>query len=427
MGRFVSCRWEPDLDAPGPRRARRGGSFRAFVPDLLAEHRLTLDARVAADLADAERAMSELDSSVSQDRGPHRLEVLARMLLRAEAVGSSRVEGLVVSPRKLAMADLEPGSEPSGRALEVVGNIHALQEALDLAARPGPFTVARLRAIHARLLADTRDAPLAGVIRTEKNWIGGYTPLDAEYVPPPPEEVPALLEDLCAFVSGDAFSPLTQAAVAHAQFESIHPFADGNGRTGRALVQLVLRRRGLCRRFVPPISLVLATWSKRYVAALMGTRVEGGSESGLVVEGWQVWLELAAEAARVACAQAHEYERRIDELTDSWRDRVRDRFARTRADATVWVLLDWLAAAPLVTARTAAALTGRSSRAVGAAIRQLVAAGVLEQIGGRVRYRLYEAAGVFDLITETERALASPMGDTRRSPPARAVPSRPEK
>lgn len=422
MGRFVTREWTPDLNADGPRRARVGGVFRAWVPEYLVGRTFAIDARIAADVSDAERAMMDLDATVGHDGDSHRLEVLARLLLRAEAVGSSRVEGLVVSPRRIAMADLDPSLDPSGRALEVVGNIRALEEATALAGEPGPVTVDTVRAVHARLLAGTRDAHLGGVVRTEQNWIGGYTPLDAEYVPPPPEEVPALLQDLCAYLSGAEHPPLVQAAVAHAQFETIHPFADGNGRTGRALVQLVLRRRGLTPRFVPPISLVLATWANRYVDALMGTRVPDPEAES---EGWLRWIELATHAARVACSQARTYDRRVLDLVEVWRTRVRDAVGPLRADAAAWALLAVLPAAPLLTARTAADLIHRSPRAVDGAIAQLVRAGVLRQVGGRIRYRLYEADGVFDLVTEAERALASPTGDTRRDPPVRAAPARP--
>jgi Fic family protein len=262
------------------------------------------------------------------------------------------------------------------------------------------------------------------VVRTEQNWIGGSTPLDAEFVPPPHELLPELLEDLCAYMSEDAHPPLVQAALAHAQVEPLHPFADGNGRAGRALLQLVLRRRGLCRRFVPPISLVLATWSKRYVAALMGTRADEPAGGEAEVAGLETWIEVAAQAARVACEEAHAYEGRIEAWVAGWRERLTATPGAPRADAAVWALIEVLPAAPLITARTAADLTRRSGRAVDGAIAHLVEAGVLKQIGGRVRYRLYEAVGVFDLVTDAERALASPERDTRRSAPVRSVPAR---
>lgn len=424
MGRFVGQRWEANPSALGPRRARIGGTYQAFIPNPIADLPLSLDARIAADISDAERAIFALNAASPTDRGPHQLEVLARMLLRAEAVGSSQVEGLVISPRKLALADLDPALDATGRALEVVANIRALQEALRFGEEDGAITVDTLSNIHERLMAGTRDASLGGVIRTEQNWIGGTTPVDAEFVPPPHTQVPGLLDDLCAYASGDAHPPLVQAAVAHAQFETIHPFADGNGRTGRALLQLILRRRGLCPRFVPPISLVLATWSKRYVEALTGTRVVGKAGDPNVAAGLEAWLELVAQAARLACRQAQTYDERIIALVDQWRSEVLTSVGPLRADAAIWPLLELLPAAPLITAKTATALTGRSERAIDGAMAQLVEAGVLKQVGGRQRYRLFEAVGAFDLVTDAERALASPTGDTKHAKPARPVPHR---
>jgi Fic family protein len=426
MGRLVSQRWTPDPRAFGSRRARQGGTFQAYVPRPLAEWSVALDARTAADIADAEKSIVELDrrAEAAGGRGdvPHRLEVLARLLLRAEAVGSSRVEGLVVSPQSLERAWWSPETAPSPRAREVVGNIRALQEALQEADSGTPMSVESLCRIHATLLRQTTDAAIAGQIREEQNWIGGVSPLHAAFVPPPHDELPELLADLCRYLNDDAHSPLVQAAVAHAQFETLHPFADGNGRTGRALLQLVLRRRGLCHTVVPPISLVLATWSDRYVEGLMGTRVV---EEQALGAGWHAWLELVAEAVRTACAHAHDYEQSLDALVESWRERLVASLGPIRSDAAVWVLMALLPAAPLLDARAARELTGRSARAVDKAIDQLVAARILRKTSGRQRYRRYEAREVFHLITRTERALASPLGDTRQAKPARPVPARP--
>ena len=258
----------------------------------------------------------------------------------------------------------------------------------------------------------------------EQNWIGGHTPLDADFVPPPHEEVPALLEDLCAYLSGTDHSPLVQAALVHAQFETIHPFADGNGRTGRALLHLVLRRRELCERFVPPISLVLATWSRRYVDALMGTRVVAPAGSREDTEGWMRWIETLSQSARVACEEAQHYQQAIAALVERWRDQLASTHKPPRSDAAAWALLPWLPAQPLLTAAAAVELTGRSPRAIDGALGQLVEAGVVKKVRGRVRYRVYEAVGVFDLLTDSERALASPERDTQRAKPNRPVPGR---
>ena len=357
MASYLSQRQAPDPTAFGPRRARMGGSYRAFLPDPLQLLDLALDARVAADVADAEHALAVLDAEVGQQIAPHRLEVLARLLLRAEAVGSSRIEGLVVSPRRLALADLDPELEPSGNAREVVGSLDALREALALADRSCPVEVADLQALHHRLLAATRDRHLGGQIRQEQNWIGGHSPVDAAFVPPPHDRVPALLDDLCAYLSGTAHSPLVQAALVHAQFESIHPFADGNGRTGRALLQLVLRRLGLCRRFVPPISLVLATRSQRYADALTGTRVEAPLGSAAQAEGLARWIETLAQATRVACAEAERYDGAVAALVERWRAQLASLERAPRSDAAAWALLPWLPASPLLTAQDAVTLT----------------------------------------------------------------------
>ena len=223
----------------------------------------------------------------------------------------------------------------------------------------------------------------------------------------------ALLDDLCAYVSGTAHSPLVQAALVHAQFETIHPFADGNSRTGGALLHLVLRRPGLCRRFVPPISLVLATWSRRCVDALMATRVEAEPGSPKHTEGWTRWIATLAEATRVACAEAERYDAAVHALVESWRAQLAATTKPPRSDAAAWAFLSWLPASPLLSAAGAVELTGRSSRAIDGALQQLVHAMVLKQVRGRVRHRVYEAVGVFSLVTDAERALASPALDTR--------------
>ncbi len=426
MAHTVEQIWHPNFHAMGPRRARRGGRYLAFVPDLLVDHPFHLDARIVADLSDAERAIIELDRQAvppSPDDGPavlpHRLDVLARVLLRAEAVGSSQIEGLVVSPQRLERLRFSADPDRSGGAGEVLGNIEALQEALELATVPGPFTVEQLCQVHHTLLQRGGLAHLGGLVRQEQNWIGGLTPVQAAFVPPPPTEVPRLLHDLCAYVSNDAHSPLMQAALAHAQFETVHPFADGNGRTGRALLQLVLRRRGLCHHFVPPISLVLATWSDPYIEALMGTRT---TDPAALAAGWSSWVELVAAAAQAACRHTRRYGLALDELREEWRARVSTTHGHLRSDAAVWRLLDHLPAIPMLDATLARQVTGRSQRPVDQALAQLVEAGVIKQVRSGQRYRVYETPDVFRLITTTERALASPRGDTQQAPPNRPVP-----
>ncbi|MCU1400342.1 MAG: filamentation induced by cAMP protein Fic [Acidimicrobiales bacterium] len=241
------------------------------------------------------------------------------------------------------------------------------------------------------------------------------------FVPPPPDTLDPLLDDLLTYVNGDDHPALVQAAIAHAQFETIHPFVDGNGRTGRALIHVVLRRRGLAPRFVPPISLVLATWANDYIAGLTAYRHIGAANTPEHSMGAGIWLRTFATSAHRSCADAEIDAGKIAALDARWREQL----GRVRANSAVELLLDLLPGAPVITVDSAARLIGRSEMRTGEAINRLEAAGVLRQRNiGRQRYRVFEAADVVDLFTGLERALASPTGDTVAEPPTRRVPRR---
>jgi Fic family protein len=347
------------------------------------------------------------------------LEPMARFLLRAEAVASSYIEGLVVNVRRLARSEARireelPGTDETATA--VLGNVRALDEALLVATnRSRPVTVENLLTIHAALLRGTRDERWAGVVRTEQNWIGGANPCAAAFVPPPPEEVPALLADLADYLSGDDHPTLLQAAVAHAQFETIHPFADGNGRAGRALIHLVLRRRGLATHVVPPVSLVLATRANEYVDALDATRDADPRPSLLA------WTDLFLAATGRACRDADQFAGELVALEE----RARAAVAPVRRGSATDLLIDALPALPVFTAKTAAEHLGRSRVAVNEAIGRLEGAGVIRKITLGRRNRAFEAVGLFEAFTGFERVLASPEANTYTSPPVRDVPAQP--
>jgi len=292
--------------------------------------------------------------------------------------------------------------------------------AVDTLSTASPITVDDVLGIHRRLLAGTSLERHAGELRDQQNWIGGsaHNPCSAAFVPPPPDRVGDLMEDLCRFCEEDSLPAVAQAALAHAQFETIHPFIDGNGRTGRALIHVILRRRGLAPVVVPPVSLVLATWSRDYVNGLTGTRHRGTADSREAAEGRDAWIGLFAAAMRQAVADAELYERRVADVQRAWRDRL----GRVRASSTVDRLVNALPGAPVLTVRSGAALIGRSEQAVNEAIPRLQQAGVLEQTTVGRRNRAFEATELIDAFTDLERQLASPDGDTRHSPPARRVP-----
>ncbi len=279
-----------------------------------------------------------------------------------------------------------------------------------------------MNSIHHHLLAGGRLGEHAGRLRTEQNWIGGssFNPFGAAYVPPPPELVPELVADLLAFCNSDDLPAVAQAAIAHAQFETIHPFADGNGRTGRALIHLILRRRGLARHVTPPVSLILATWTQSYLDGLVRFRHLGSPESPEAGEGVDLWVGRFAAACTRATADAVLFEQRAAELERSWRERL----TTVRAGSTADLLLRRLIGAPILTASRAATLLDRSFPAVNGAIERLVQAGILRQVTVGRRGRVFESPEVIAAFTDLERQLASPEGDTRQSPPGRPVPRR---
>jgi hypothetical protein len=258
-----------------------------------------------------------------------------------------------------------------------------------------------------------------------QNWIGGsdYNPCSAAFVPAPPELVEQLMVDLVAFSNSNSLPAVAQAAVAHAQFETIHPFIDGNGRTGRALIHLILRRRGLAPRVLPPVSLILATWAKDYVGGLEASRYQGSSTTHAAHKGTNLWIGRFAGACTRAAADATSFAHRAQAIEAAWRDRldkVRDRSASD-------LLLRALVGAPVVTVSSAADLIGRSFVQTNQAVGRLVEAGILNQVTVGRRNRAFEAPDIIEAFTDLERQLGSPADDTRTSEPIRRVPRRRQK
>ena len=422
MAKVLHRYWSTDASAGLARRDRRSCDYGAYVPDLLTSRRITFDGDTAADIADAERAIAVLDAQASTLIDT---EALARILLRAECVASSRIEGLEVGARRLLRAEaaLEFGEQSADvTAAEILGNIDAMASSIQAVGPGEPVTIDLLLGFHRRLLRDARPGAQAGRIRTEQNWIGGsdYNPCSAAFIPPPPEYVRDLLEDLCDFCNDDELPAVAQAAMAHAQFETIHPFADGNGRTGRALIHFVLRRRGLATRVLPPISLVLATWANDYIAGLGATRYLGAATSTAARDGTNLWVARFAAACLRAVEDANSFEERARLLQDEWRARL----GPVRANSATDLLLRALPGAPLTTVSAAAAHLGRTFQPVNAAIARLTDASILRQVSVGRRNRAFEAPEVIEAFTALERRLASPAGHTRISAPSRRVPLR---
>jgi Fic family protein len=389
-GRTVRRTWQHDPSIDAPARYRRACTYEAFVPEALRGIELELPGDVAGVVSEAEKAIADLNSSARPELAP-----LARLLLRTESIASSKVEGLQVGTRDLARAE---ASEATGRrigadATEILANIDAMQYAIEEAAGGSSLTTKDLVEIHRTLMKRAPNSGVTGRIRDRQNWIGGndYNPCGATFVPPPPEEVGHLLEDLIAFANDDILPPLIQAAIAHAQFETIHPFEDGNGRTGRALIHVILRRRGLAPLFVPPISVVFARRKDAYLRGLTRFREDELPE----------WIESFAVSASRAASLASRYLDRVRGLQEEWRRQLTVGSA-PRADSAAWSLIAVLPAHPVITVPVGVAATGHSRPAVTNSIDLLVQAGVVIPLGESKRNRAWEAVGLLDLIEAME-------------------------
>ncbi len=388
MPRFVEQRWEGNPGAVGGRAARRSFIYQAFVPDPIATLDPQVSFRAATAAFEAERAVRELnDRATARGR-----DAIGPLLLRSESIASSRIEGYHVSTPDLARALVDPGAA-RGSARTVAANVSAMEEAIARADDPVPITVEDICGIHATLMA-REPATAPGQVRQVQNWLGGRldSPMDAAFIPPPPGEVPPLLDDLLWFLERDDIPPLARAAIAHAQFETIHPFSDGNGRLGRCLIHIVLRRTGVAARFVPPVSIVMAARPTSYVGGLVDFR------DGRISE----WVGSFSKACETAAVHAADLADDVVALQRDWTGRA----GRPRADSAAATLIALLPAQPIVSAPTVRAAIGTSQHQALVALKALTEAGVLRQISAGTCGRQFAAVDLFDLVTAYEERIA---------------------
>jgi Fic family protein len=390
--------WQAGLPSvSGGRAARQGFPYYAFEGWEIARAEPTVSSETVQDLVRAEAAIRALNEDPPRSDA---LEALTHQLLRAEAVASSRIEGLELSHKSLAEAAFDP-KLATANAASVLGNVRAMQEALRIGARADRITPETILKIHGRLFKGTRDERIAGRFRTSQNWIGhGDNPYRATFIPVPETDVPRLVDDLCEFIGRDDLSPLIQAAIAHAQFETIHPFEDGNGRIGRALVHLVLRRRELATHYVPPISLVLAANHEAYIAGLTAYREHRDDE----------WCGAFARAAGIAADGARALAGDIERLKARWTTQA----DTPRAGSAAAKLIELLPSYPVFDLKSATAFLNVSDEAARLGIDRLEKAGIIKELTKRKWGRAWESIGLFALLDGFERKLAKPAGAGRR-------------
>lgn len=428
MSRWVERQWIPEHSYGLSRRARQGGPYRSFVPERLVGLPVELDRETSREIARVERRIRTV-AAVGAASG---LEGISRLLLRSEAIASSRIEGLAPAPAQVAIAELAGLESVQGFsevAELVANNVAILRSADGVIAEKSVLETADIIDLHAALFP----AGQTSGFRTTQNWIGGsdWHPLDAEFVPPPPDVVPALMDDLVDYADGATHGPLIQAALVHAQFETIHPFGDGNGRIGRALIHAVLRRRGLTPAPVLPISMILHTWSDRYVGGLTAFRATPGDREALRA-GVSAWISTFTAAADAAVDQAERIARDLVELREDWAERIGAHRAglglrpTPRADSIDAAIIDGLPEHPVLTPKVAAQLYGASETSARKALDLLAESGVVHSKSIGRRTGGYLAKEVLDLVTVAERRLASTRMDTRLAGPTGfAVPAHP--
>lgn len=340
-----------------------GRRVRAFVPTLLAERDLALSSTSVAKVA-----IAQADTEFAAESLGGEYEILAQLLLRSEGVASSFIEGITAPVIDIVLAERHLGSWNS-QATWVSANLDAVTSALRTAS-DSDFSSETLKEWHATLMAGSPTPErFVGVFRSEQGWIGGHDPTDAHLVTPPPAALDDLISDLVAYVSRDDIDPIAQAAIAHAQFEIIHPFADGNGRVGRVLIAWILARR-LSLLSPPPVSVAIAT-------------DVGGYSSGLTLfrlgdlDGWVQWF---AEAMRRAARTQRQLVSALEELKARWIEQL-DSQKSLRSDATARLALDLIPRYIALTSDAVASELGVSTKVALDALRQLEERSVLLEYG----------------------------------------------
>lgn len=327
------------------------------------------------------------------------------LLDRSESMASSAIEEIRPSARRVARAEAQInlfGQDPGGTEMQALRNVAATRNAIQLGSSDADLTVDDLRELHAVLMGDTD--PIAGVIRERQNWVGGGAlggPLQARHVGPPPEVVAALLDDLVAYINRTDGFPLVRAAIVHAQFETIHPFADGNGRTGRALIQFMFRREQLMRAGALPVSSALMLNKEAYFAALNETRVVCEPDDPARSRALRPWIEVLAASTTHACLLRQRLTSHVDALSQRWINAACQ--AGMRRTSAAFKLLEVLPENPVVTAESVARLLSIELRTAQRAVARLAELGILEQRSAGRRNRVFESGDMMDAFTESAR------------------------
>ncbi len=366
--------------------------YRAFVPaPLPPDPSIRMTGELQTLLSSADRALGRLDGSIETLPNPN---LFVLMYVRKEAVLSSQIEGTQSSLQDVLAAEAKVLTPTLPKDVdEVINYVGAMNYGLERL-RELPISVRLIKEIHERLLKGVRGAHLTpGELRRSQNWIGpgGCSLNEATFVPPPPHVVPEALGDLETFLHSSSDLPqLIQIGLAHAQFETIHPFLDGNGRVGRLLITFLLCQREILLKPVLYLSHFFKQYRSEYYERLQAVRDKGD---------WEGWLAFFLRGVAAVSKEATETARRILALREEHRAAVTSRLGRTAANGHL--VLEHLYRRPILSVTDVRDLTGTSYAAANDLVSRLAEIGVLHEITGQKRNRRFRYQPYIDIFNDT--------------------------
>lgn len=378
--------WVAENDGLSTRAQVSAGSgpYASTVPAKIADLAPDVPSDLAADVEVATSELTRFDAYARAALGVDSpaLGPMASVLLRTESASSSQIENLTVGARQLALAEIDQST--SANAQTVVANVRAMEAALALADRLDETAILTMQ--HELLSGQRGWEQHAGRYRDGLVWVGtsSISPRGASHVAPQPELVAPAMSDLVDFMHRDDLPVLVQAAVAHAQFETIHPFVDGNGRTGRALVHALLRSKGTVRHTTAPVSAGLLVDTEAYFESLTAFR-EGDARP---------IVEQLARAGRYAARSGTQL---VDDLAAQI-SQAKEQLGNLRPQAAAWRVVPHLVAHPVVNAAFLTSRLQMNTVTAQRALNQLSDAGVLQERTGKQRNRIWQHDGILAVL-----------------------------
>lgn len=354
------------------------GGYRAFVPaSLPPDPEIRIDNELMMLLSEASIALGRLDGAANRLPNP---DLFVAMYVRQEAVLSSQIEGTQSTLQDVLQYEIEPDKEYPGDVREVVNYVNAIDYGLGRLEEL-PLSLRLLRQIHVQLMKGTRGGTHSlGTFRDGQNHVGppGSTLVNAKYVPPPVPDMHRALDNFEKYLHRTQVPPLIHCALAHAQFETIHPFWDGNGRVGRLLITFLLCHRGALRRPLLYLSHYLKLHRTEYYDRLMDIRNKGD---------WEGWLKFFLAGVLEVSADATDTADAIMDLREKHRALVAQEMPNSHYGLT---LLDSLFEYPVINVRIAEKLTKSSYYAANKTVQRFEELGLLREVTGRERDRVYQ-------------------------------------